>query len=394
MRLKRAAERQVRKRHPWVFESSVKTQNRTGDAGELAVIYDRQDQFLAIGLYDPHSSIRIRILHAGQPVRIDHCWWEQKLLRSIRLRHEVLQPDTTGLRWIYGENDGWPGLVLDGYGKTLVVKLYTTAWFAYLKELQTLFQRHLQCDRIVLRLSRNIQSLPTPDPAWTDGATLLGQAPQGAVIFEESGIRMCADVLRGQKTGFFLDQRNNRCRVGLIAHGKSILNLFSFSGGFALHAARGGAASVTNVDISPHALDECQSNWNLNAGLPGFRQCHLRNIQADVFAWLEHHANTYDIVIIDPPSLARRQADRDGALKAYHNLARAGQRLTRPDGILLCCSCSAHVSREDFIDVIQKATRLPFRIHQVTGHAVDHPCNVPELNYLKAVYLSAHPHWK
>ena len=328
-------------------------------------------------------------MHAGKPTRIDHDWWQQKLQAAVRQRQDVLQPDTTGLRWIYGENDGWPGLVLDGYGKTLVIKLYTTAWFAHLKELVSLFQNQFQSDRIVLRLSRNIQSLPTPDREWVDGAILIGSPMEDSIIFAENGIGMRADVIRGQKTGFFLDQRDNRRRIGSLARGKSVLNLFSFSGGFTLHAARGGALSVTNVDISSHALRECQDNWALNADQPGFRDCRLINIQADIFQWLEGQRDPYDIVIIDPPSLAKRKADREEALKAYRQLALAGQRLTRPGGTLLCCSCSAHVSREDFVEVIQAAAGRSFSMDEVTGHAPDHPTGIPELDYLKAVYLSA-----
>ncbi|MEM6885628.1 MAG: class I SAM-dependent methyltransferase [Verrucomicrobiota bacterium] len=389
MRLTTAAERQVRKRHPWVFDGSIQTQNREGMAGDLAVIFDKKDKFLAVGLYDPHSPIRIRVLHAGKPAPIHKDWWESKLLHAIRLRREVQTPDTTGLRWIYGENDGWPGLVLDGYEQTLVVKLYSTAWFPHLEEQLSLFQQHLPCERIILRLSRNIQSLPAPNAHWTDGAVLFGPPPDDAVIFQENGIRMRADVRRGQKTGFFLDQRDNRRRVGSISRGKSVLNLFSFSGGFSLHAAAGGATSVTNVDISEHALRECEANWQLNTDRPGFLNCQLANIQADVFRWLDSHRKSYDIVIIDPPSLAKRRSDREDALKAYRMLALAGQRLTRPGGTLLCCSCSAHVSREDFVNMLEETLGGRFQMNEITRHAPDHPHGMAELDYLKAVYFSA-----
>jgi len=379
----------VRKRHPWVFDGSIKQQNREGRTGEMAVIYDKQDKFLAIGLYDPHSPIRIRVLHAGKPAQIDTHWWQQKLQAAILKRKEVLALDTTGIRWIYGENDGWPGLVLDGYGKTLVIKLYTSAWFPYLKEQISLFQNQFQSDRIVLRLSRNIQSLPAPERKWVDGAILTGSRLKDSVVFAERGITMRADVVRGQKTGFFQDQRDNRAQIGSLARGKTVLNLFSFSGGFSLHAAQAGALSVTNVDISSHALVECQANWELNANHPGFRHCKLINIQADVFQWLEQQRDTYDIVIIDPPSLAKCKADRKEALKAYRKLAQEGQRLTRAGGTLLCCSCSAHVTKDDFLGTIQEAVKPPFRIDRLTGHAPDHPTGMAELDYLKAVYISS-----
>jgi 23S rRNA (cytosine1962-C5)-methyltransferase len=395
VRLTPSAERQVRRRHPWVFDQSIRKMNRAGHSGDLAVIYDKQDKFLAVGLYDPDSPIRIRVLHAGKPARIDAAFWQQKLQAAVELRDEVVQPDTTGVRWIYGENDGWPGLILDAYADTLVIKLYSAAWYPHLLQQVALFQDHFQPERIVLRLSRNIQSLPAPDPGWIDGLVLSGPPLADAVIFEESGIRLRADVIRGQKTGFFLDQRDNRRQIGELAAGKSVLNLFSFSGGFSLHAARGGARSVTNVDISQHALRECDENWQLNSHLPAFSNCQQHNIQADVFAWLENHrsAPAYDLVIIDPPSLAQRKADREDALKAYRELALAGIRQTRPGGTLLCCSCSAHVSRSDFIGAIQEAVEVsgqPFEIKQICGHAPDHPGGISELDYLKAVYLSSH----
>lgn len=392
VRLTAAAERQVRCRHPWVFDQSISRQNREGESGELAVVYDKNDTFLAIGLYDPDSPIRIRILHAGKPAKIEQAWWQQRLQQAVHLRRKVSSDHTTGLRWIYGENDGWPGLVLDAYGKTLVVKLYSAAWYPHLKEQLSLFQNQFQCERVVLRLSRNIQTHPAPERKWVDGAVLHGTDPGEAVIFKEDGIRMRADVVRGQKTGFFLDQRDNRRRIGERSGGKSVLNLFSFSGGFSLHAARGGAKTVSNVDISPHALRECQANWTLNTEFSGFSGCQLVNLRADVFDWLKQPQDPHDIVIIDPPSLAKRKADREGALKAYHSLAVQGQKLTRPGGTLLCCSCSAHVSREDFVEVIRdavRASRSGFEVEQVTGHAADHPHGIRELDYLKAVFLRA-----
>jgi 23S rRNA (cytosine1962-C5)-methyltransferase len=226
------AESIVRSGHPWLFAESIQEQNRDGKLGELAVVYDRQDCFLAVGLFDPGSPIRLRVLHAGKPATINDAWWAGRLNQAIERRQGLFDAQTTGHRWINGESDGWPGLVLDRYETTLVLKLYTAAWLPRLDEIARLLAERLRPERIVLRLSRNIQQVATEHFAKRDGEVLKGAPPNEPVIFLESGLRFEADVLQGQKTGFFLDQRQNRCEVAALAAGRDVLNAFSFSGGF------------------------------------------------------------------------------------------------------------------------------------------------------------------
>ena len=196
---------------------------------------------------------------------------------------------------------------------------------------------------MVLRLSRNIEALAA-EAGLQDGQTLVGTPPDGPVLFRELGLTFEADTVRGQKTGFFLDQRENRRRVRGLAQGR-VLNAFSFSGGFSLYAAEGGAAEVVSLDSSRHALESSQRNFALN---PALTAPH-RPVQADVFEWLgEQPAASFDLVILDPPSLARREAERAGALRAYGWLAEDGIRLLARGGVLLGASCSAHVSAEEF----------------------------------------------
>ena len=255
--------------HPWVFADSVREQNRAGAAGELAVIYDRKDKFLAVGLFDPDSPIRVRVLHTGKPVTLDAAWWAERLDVAVRRRDGLFDERTTGYRLINGESDGWPGLVLDRYDTTLVLKIYTAAWLARLDAVVELIRQRLAPERIVLRLSRNLER---QSPTRRDGEFLwpkrVGSAADASVIFLESGLRFEAEVVRGQKTGFFLDQRENRRLVESLARGRTVLNAFSFSGGFSLYAARGGANSVTDLDISPHALESAKRNFVLNQGEP------------------------------------------------------------------------------------------------------------------------------
>ena len=255
LRVAAAAETALRAGHPWVFADRVRSQNRPGQLGELAVVYDRKDRFLAAGLFDPESPICFRALLTGKPEAIDRAWWQGRLEEALARRQTVFDEQTTGGRWISGESDGWPGLVLDRYDTTLVLKLYTAAWLPRLDEVRSLLQERLGPERLVLRLSRNVQALAGARYGLSDGQRLIGADPAGPVVFLETGLRFEAEVVRGQKTGFFLDQRENRRAVGALAAGREVLNAFSFTGGFSLYAARGGARSVTDLDISPHALE-------------------------------------------------------------------------------------------------------------------------------------------
>src|SRR6202142_2644308 len=204
LRITASAETAVRSGHPWVFSDSVQELNRTGQTGELAVIYDRKDRFLAAGLFDPDSPIRVRILHAGKPQTINHAWWQARLEQAIVRRRDLFDAQTTGYRLIHGESDGWPGLVLDRYDTTLVLKLYTAAWLPRLDDTLALLKESVPCERVVLRLSRNLQAITEERFHRQDGEILHGLPPAGPVVFLESGLRFEANVLRGRKTGFFL----------------------------------------------------------------------------------------------------------------------------------------------------------------------------------------------
>lgn len=392
LRLTAAAEAIVRRGHPWVFADSVREQNREGAAGELAAIFDRNDKFFAIGFYDPQSPIRVRILHVGQSLAIDEKFWRDRLVAALTRRREWFDAQTTGYRLINGESDGWPGLVLDRYEQTCVLKIYTAAWFAHLTGIVHLIREHLHPELIVLRLSRK---LGVSVPLRTDGEVLFqgGPAPPAntTVIFQEHGLRLEADVRRGQKTGFFLDQRENRQQVEALAAHRTVLNAFSFSGGFSLYAARGGATSVTDLDLSAHALAAARRNFALNHNHPTIAACRHEQIQADAFQWLAHNLDRkFDLVILDPPSLARREAERAGAIRAYEKLAGAGIAHLRRNGILVACSCSGHVPQEEFFGAVRTAARRSDRRlieWQTTGQPPDHPATFKEAAYLKAIYL-------
>ena len=390
LRITAAAGSAVRSGHPWVFSDSVRELNRAGQTGELAVIYDRKNRFLAVGLFDPDSPIRVRILHTGKPQTIDHAWWQARLKQAIARRRDLFDAQTTGYRLIHGESDGWPGLVLDRYDATLVLKLYTAAWLPRLDDTLALLKEDVPGERVVLRLSRNIQSAAETQFQHSNGQVLHGLPPTGPVVFLESGLRFEADVLRGQKTGFFLDQRENRREVETLAQDRRVLNAFSFSGGFSVYAARGGAAAVTDLDISAHALAAAQRNFALNQNVPGVAACHHDTAQGDAFEWLADSAAKFDLVVLDPPSLARRTTEREGALRAYERLATLGIARLAPGGILVAGSCSAHVPAEEFFEVVRRAAAKSgrkFTELKTLRHPPDHPATFKEGEYLKVIYL-------
>lgn len=393
LRVRPVAESHIRRGHPWIFSESITEQNREGTAGEIAVIYDRGNKFLALGLCDPWSPLRVRILHTGKPVKIDAEWWEARFRAAIERRAGLFGPETNGYRWINGESDGLPGLVLDRYADTLVLKLYTAAWLPRLDEIAALLGRELQPAALMLRLSRNLQDRARNDFNRAEGflplrGTWSGRPPEPVVLFKEHGITFEADVAQGQKTGFFLDQRENRRRVSGLAAGKHVLNAFSFSGGFSLHAAQGGAASVTDLDISGHALDAAKRNFAHNQHIPAVAACRHTCTQADCFDWMAHAPRQKDcnFIILDPPSLAKRETEREGALQAYSRLAADALTRLGRGGILLAASCSAHVSSDEFFATILRtiAVRTPVELFRAT-HPADHPATFPEAQYLKTI---------
>lgn len=385
LRLRPTAETIVRTGHPWVFADSIKDQNREGAAGELAVIYDRNDRFLAVGFYDPESPIRVRIVHVGKPVTIDAGFWKGRLQAALAKRAQMFDAATNGYRCIHGENDGFPGLVLDRYADVFVFKIYTSAWLERIREIAELLARFLAeqgqnlgitAPRLVLRRSRNL--------AGVESEVLRGSVDD-SVQFLENDARFEADVLRGQKTGFFLDQRENRKIVGSLATDRDVLNAFSFSGGFSVYAARGGARSVTDLDISAHALASAKRNFALN-DIPRARH---ETIQADTFEFLAAKpTRKFGMIILDPPSLAKRESEKAGALRAYRKLVQSALPWLTSDGILVAASCSAHVTPEEFFSTVLGATHgARLKEFLRTENPPDHAATFPEARYLKCTYL-------
>ena len=394
-RLTPAAQRALRAGHPWIYAGGVAQVKGEGRAGDLAVVFDRRtDRFAAVGLYDPDSPIRIKVLHVGKPVRVDADFFAEVVRRAYALRAPLLATDTNAYRLLNGENDGTPGLIADVYAGVLVVKVYSLAWGPWLDTVVGALVRESGTGTVVLRLSRHVQRAEVLPEGWADGAVLRGALPDPEVIFREHGVALRANVVDGHKTGFFLDHRDNRRRVGAACAKTrhtapaTVLDVFSYAGGFAAHALVGGAREVTALDISKQALALAEANARLNLPDPP-----LRTIAGDAFgelATLGQSGRRFDIVVVDPPSFAKRAAEVEGALGAYRRLTRLAIPLVAPGGLLLLASCSARVPAEDFyalqLEELRRSGRGFTEVAR-TGHDVDHPVTFAEGAYLKSLYV-------
>lgn len=376
-----------------MYDEAITSTNRDGAAGDLAVIFDADRKFAAIGLWDPASPIRIKVLHHGKPVTIDRAFWAQRLAEAVERRRALIDGgDTTGFRVLNGENDGFPGFVLDAYDRTFVLKLYSAAWVPHLATIVDVIDEQLRPDALVLRLARSIE--PAALFGLEEGDALIGVSPDEPVLFREKGLVFEADVVHGQKTGHFLDQRDNRALVGTMARGANVLDVFASTGGFTVHAAAGGADSVLAVDLSAPTLAVAERNLAHNADREAVRRCTVTTEVADAFEALARYGRQhrrFDLVVVDPPSFAQRQLNVPRALDAYARLTALSVALVRPGGTLVQCSCSSRVTDEQFHRTVVHAAAQadrPLDVLRRTGHAVDHPVTFPEGAYLKAVFAT------
>ena len=396
LRISPPAERALRQGHPWVFDQAITEQSQAGSPGDLAVIFDDKRKFLAVGLYDPTSPIRVRILQSRQPATINADWFKSRLSAALRLRLPLIEQSaeraTTGYRLAHGENDGLPGLVIDRYAGTLVLKLYTPAWIPHLKELCSALEQVSPAEGLILRLSRSMFKQDDLLFGLSDGLTLSGPPPVGPILFQENGLTFESDPILGQKTGFFLDQRENRARVERLSLGQSVLNVFAYTGVFSVYAARGGAKQVVSVDISAPAMQAAARNMGHNRQFSTVAAASHETLAEDAFEVLGRMASEkrwFDLVVIDPPMFAQNHSQTAAALLAYQRLTRLGLGVLRPGGVLVQASCSSRVTADAFFNAIhQAASESNRRLTEIerTGHALDHPIGFKEGAYLKCLF--------
>ncbi len=377
----------IRRGCTWVFESAIERVARDAQAGAPCVVYHDRE-IVGVGLWDPGSAIPARLL-SRKPVAIDDAFFADRVADALSLRAGLAETATTGMRLVNGPHDGLPDVVVDRYADTLVAKVYARAALPWLVALLQPLVDALPVERVVLRASRNVEDALGAD---TSGAIVLGRPLDGDVEFLEHGLVFLADPVRGQKTGFFLDQRENRVRVAQLG-GNEVLNVFAYNGGFSLHAARAGAERVVSVDLSAPALEAAGAIFARNMGDPGVAACAHECVVGDAFRVMEtlaRQGQRFDVVVVDPPSFAKKADEVEGARRAYGRLARLGAALVRPGGTLVAASCSSRVPRAMFGETVEGAlreARVAYAVEAVTGHAVDHPVRFREGEYLKAIYV-------
>ena len=378
LQLRKELTRSIKRGHAWLYSDAIDVVR--APAGSVAILSDRRgDKRVASGIYDPQHAIPLRICRTQPPWTLDDQWLSEQLQVAIALRRAAFDERTTGYRLVAGEGDGLPGLIVDVYDRTAVIKLDGGAPEAFYQPLpiaQWLCQ-HLPLDCVVLRTRQR----------GSAGEALVGDLPTAPIVFLENGLRFTAEVVHGQKTGFFLDQRDNRALVERMAAGCRMLNLFSFNGGFSVAAGRGGATQVTSVDIAAAAIAAAREHWSMNH-LPD--AAHT-GVVADCFEFLESAASDrqlWDLVVCDPPSFAPNEKSRDKAIAAYGKLAQMSARVTRPQGLLGLASCSSHVDAGTFRELNAEAFGRGRRCATLLAECsqpIDHPTPLamPELRYLK-----------
>lgn len=390
VKLTAVGERSLRSGHPWIFSESIEKINKEGLSGDVAIIFSHtKNKVIGVGLYDPDSPIRIKMMHYGGGATLDENFFAEKIAKAYALRSELFETRTNSYRLLFGENDGFPGLIADIYAEVLVIKLYSTIWIPYLETILTQLIEISECDCVILRLSRNLQAIK--NHGLEDGSVIHGVLKSEDVEFVEHGVQFSANVIKGHKTGYFLDHRDNRKRVGKLANGKTVLDVFSYSGGFSVHALVGGAKEVTSIDISKQALESASVNANLNV----FEGKHM-TISGNAFDVMKDMIllkRRFDMVVIDPPSFAKSKKEIEMAAKKYTELAKLGAQLTATNGYLVLASCSSRITADLFFDIIEKTlSEQPrsFSLVTKTGHDIDHPATFKEGSYLKCGYYKIH----
>jgi 23S rRNA (cytosine1962-C5)-methyltransferase len=378
-------ERSVKSRHPWLFSDSVEKINKEGNAGDISVIFNRTtNKAMGVGLYDPESPIRIKMLHFGGGAKLNEAYFSDKAERAFKVREELLESNTNSYRLLFGENDGFPGLIADVYATVLVVKIYNAIWFPFIHMIFPKLLEITDCNTLVLRLSRGLQSNAA---GLVEGEVLYGDLKNEVVQFIEHGVQFSAHVIKGHKTGYFLDHRENRRRVGMLSKGKTMLDVFSYAGGFSIHALAKGATEVTSLDISAQALEVAKENGALNK----HKGKHF-TIVGDAFIELERlirEGKQYDVVVIDPPSFAKSKREIVVAKKKYAQLAKLGAQLVAKKGLLVLASCSSRITADEFFQINTETLKehgTYFEFIEKTFHDTDHPVGFPEGAYLKCGY--------
>lgn len=373
--LKKGKERSLDRGHRWIFSGAIDTRSNTPDSGSLVRIETDQGRFIGIGHYH-RGSIAVRIItFTDEP--IDASFWKKRLADAAQLRQSVGLPSdmTNCFRFVHAEGDGLPGCIIDLYASCAVIQTHTSGMANHVQDI---------ADAVLQVLGTELSSVLHRNVADGTHHVLHGKVEE--LIVKENGLLFKVDPVNGQKTGFFLDQRENRALVGQLATGKTVLNTFSYTGGFSIYALANGAEKVVSVDVSQSAIDMANANAELN---------HVSErheaIAMDAFKYLEQ-ADSFDMVILDPPAFAKSIKARHRAVQGYKRLNETALRRIAPNGLLFTFSCSQVVGPELFENTVLAAAinaGRSVRVLKRLGHQPDHPINIfhPEGEYLKGLLL-------
>ena len=383
--LKKGKDKPVKNRHPWIFSGAIQRIEGDPRNGDVVDVWNRQARFVARGVISLKSQIRVRILTWRQNEKIDRNFWRRQIKRAIQGR-ETLEDSsiTNAYRLVHAEADGLPGLIVDRYGPWLVVQFLSVAVERHKNAIINALAEYAAPQGIFERsdtYTRELENLtPVTGPLW-------GETPADLIEIEENGFRFTVDIKSGQKTGYYLDQRENRKRIMPYLGGKEILNAFSFSGGFSVYAAAAGAGRIMNIDTSEDAHKMAQQNMWLN----GFDDREDIYAAADAFELMRAYRDqkwTFDVVILDPPKFARNARQIKDASRGYKDINLLGMKLLKPGGVLVTFSCSGAISEDLFQKIIfgaavdaKRDVQIIERLHQGTDHPV--LVTFPESAYLK-----------
>ncbi len=384
LHLKPQRDRSVRRFHPWIFSGAVARCDGAKEPGLVEVIA-ANGEFLGRGFYNPNSQIFCRML-TWQDEAIDTEFFQHKIGAAYRIRRRLIDTNATNaFRVINAEGDGLPGLIVDRYADYLVVQISTLGMAHFRNEIIAALQNVMQPQGIFERSTGAALNEEGLQPVTQ---TLAGNEPPGSLQIRENNLLFEVNIHEGQKTGFFLDQRENRVWAGRICAGRKLLNGFGYTGAFSVYARHGGAQRVVTVDSSAPAIEMAKRNFALNQ----FKVTPEDFVAADLFHYLRSNTQKFDFIILDPPAFAHRQKDVDNAARAYKDINLQAMKIIEPGGLLLSCSCSQPMAPELFQKILFSAAADAKRAVRILGqssHALDHPINIyhPEGRYLQAMLV-------
>ncbi|MDN5292676.1 MAG: rRNA (cytosine1962-C5)-methyltransferase [Anaerophaga sp.] len=384
--LKPGKEQSILRFHPWVFSGAINKVNREIEEGEVVEVYDHKENFMGMG-HSQTGSIAVRIF-SFQKVEPDEAFWTKKIQQAFALRETLgltKSSQTNAWRLVYGESDGMPGLIIDMYNGTAVLQIHTVGMFLIKNMLCNALENIFGPDLKAI-YNKSEGTIPYKSRIVPENGFLRGKTKDKTAM--ENGLRFLVDFEKGQKTGFFIDQRENRTLLETYSKNRNVLNLFCYTGGFSFYALRGGASRVHSVDSSERAIELTKQNVELN--FPG--DIRHEAFAEDAFKFLDKSKDQYDLMILDPPAFAKHLKVIPNALQGYRKLNAKAIENIRPGGIIFTFSCSQVINRDAFRKAVFSAAAKTGRnvriMHQMEQPA-DHPVNIyhPESEYLKGLVL-------